>query len=77
MASEGFQLQPCEVVEQIARQIREPGSHLSEFLDAYSHPDFDTGMMMVSDPVDRAVVTFVGSREQAERVYQAVRDLLA
>jgi hypothetical protein len=76
MSKEGFQLNPAEIAEQIHSDITRPGWHLRTLFDYYAHPDFDTGMMMVHDPVDRAVVVFVGSREEAAVVAGAARQAL-
>ena len=76
MTEMGFQLNPVGIAEQIHRDITTPGWHLSVSLDSYAHPDFETGMMVVHDPVDRAVVTFVGSRKEAETVVEAARKAL-
>lgn len=73
---EGFQLNPAEIAEQIHRDVTKPGWHLSTYLDAYAHPDFNTGMMMVTDQVDRAVVVFVGSRDEANAVIGAAKQAL-
>ena len=73
---EGFQLNPVKIAEQIHTDIVSPGWHLSTWFDAYAHPDFDTGMVMVHDPVDRAVVVFTGSRQEADAVARAARQAL-
>lgn len=74
--AEGFQLDPVAIAERIRDDITTPGWHLSVSLDSYAHPDFNTGMMVVHDPVDRAVVVFVGSREEAAAVAGAAREAL-
>ena len=73
---EGFQLNPQAIAEQIGRHISTPGAWLTVYFDSYARPDFDTGSGMVHDPVDRAVVVFVGARGDANRVAAAARAIL-
>ncbi len=72
----GFQLNPHALADKIREQITQEGWHLTCSLDSFAHPDFDTGMVVVHDQVDRAVVTFVGSRTEAARVYEAAQRAL-
>lgn len=76
MTREGFQLDPAEIADQIRKDISQPGSHLTTYFDLFAHPDFNTGMTWVHDPVDRAVVVFVGTREEAEAIVSAARLVL-
>jgi hypothetical protein len=76
MPADGFSLNPCEIAEHIGKALTKSGWELSTFFDTYAHADYDTGMMLVHDPVDSAVVVFVGSREQAAVVANAAREAL-
>ncbi len=67
----GFQLDPSEIIERVQAEVTQPGSHVSIYLDSFAHPGWGTEMRIVHDPVDRAVVTFVGSRDHARLVYDA------
>ncbi len=73
----GFVLNAVKIAEKISRFISEPGWHLSIDFDFHEHLDFGTGMFMEWDDVDRAVVTFVGTREEAGLVYEAARRSLS
>ncbi len=74
---EGFQLNPTEIAEQICRDLpTSRGWSLNAYPEHYARPDWDTGMMVVYDPVDRAVVVFVGTRAQAVAVMYAAREAL-
>lgn len=74
---EGFQLNPGEIADHIHADVVKPGWHLRTYLDGYAHPDFRTGMIWEVDPVDRAVLVFVGSHEEARAVEKAVKRALA
>jgi hypothetical protein len=71
----GFQLDPIEIAEQIARDIPKQGWHLASYLDHYALPDFGTDAVALN-PADRAVVVFVGSRAEAATVARAAREAL-
>lgn len=69
----GFQLNPLAIAQQIGRDLpASTGWSLHTYGDEYARPDFETGMV-VHDRVDRAVVVFVGSRDEANAVLRAAQ----
>ena len=72
----GFQLNPAEIAENIHADVVEGGWSLRTYADAFAHPDFNTGMTWVLDPVDRTVVVFVGSKAEASAVVDAAYKVL-
>lgn len=74
--AEGFQLDLGELAKQISKDIRFPGWTVRAWFESYVRPDFQLGMM-ITDPVDRVVVTFVGSREEARKAEAAIRGAMA
>lgn len=73
----GFQLNPASIAEEIHKDIVAGGWNLRTYFDTYARPDFHTGMGIVHDPIGRAVVVFVGSREEASAVVEAARKALS
>lgn len=67
-------LDPQEIALQISEDIRGGGCSLSTWYDIASWSD---GMQLHYTPVDRAVVTFVGTREQVARVAQIAHEIVA
>ena len=76
MTQEGFQLDPAAIADEIHQDLVTPGSHLRVHLDGYARPDFNFGRTWQADPVDRALVMFVGTREQAAALADAAKSIM-
>lgn len=72
----GFTIDPYKIADEIIGDLPRPGWTLRAWFDTYRHPDWETGMMIVHDPVDRVALTFVGSREDARKAEIAIREAL-
>jgi hypothetical protein len=76
---EGFRLDPSDIAEDIHSDLMKLTGNewnLRSYIDSHIHPDFETEMTMVADPVDRAVVVFIGPREQAKVIYEEAKKIL-
>jgi hypothetical protein len=74
---EGFQLRIGEIADNLVEDVSQRGwtGVLRIYTDSYKHPD-KAGVAWVHTPVDLAVVTFVGTREQAAAVARAAEEAL-
>lgn len=77
MGKEGFTLEPVDIANDIAAALRNQQAEwsLSVYNDSYMRPDGQM-VMWIHDPVDRAVVTFVGTRDQANAIARAAKEIL-
>lgn len=66
---------PLEIVNDIAENLVRDGSSMSTYYGLIERPD-GRNLMMLTEPIDRAVIVFVGSRYEIHQLAEAGEKIL-